>query len=261
MASHVRGAVLRQIEVLMASRCGRPGMRGDGWFRASRDSSRDRERPRRSSAARFRPEFDRAEDRILLATLTVMNASDGAPGSLRATIAAAPSGDTIDFGPALNGEAIDLTSGPIAIGVNLDIEGPGPLRLAVSGDGKGGVFDIANPSESVTIDGLSIVDGLGPIGGTGRENGFGGRGVGGTIEMLGASLSVQSGEFLQDLAQGGAGAADDGPAGSSSGFGGGGIGGAIDISSGAGTFTVDRSTFGGDSAMGGAGADGQVDAG
>ena len=47
--------------------------------------------------ARFRPRLDPMEDRTLLSTVTVMNNHDSGPGSLRAAIAAASSGDTIDF--------------------------------------------------------------------------------------------------------------------------------------------------------------------
>ena len=137
-----------------------------GWSRMFGRTSRVGSRRRgRSSAARFCPEFDRAEDRILLATLTVTSAADSGPGSLRETVAAAASGDTIAFGRALNGQTIALTSGEIPIGINLDIEGPGPQRLTISGSGSSRVFDVTNPSASVTIGGLSIVNGLATVGG------------------------------------------------------------------------------------------------
>ena len=50
------------------------------------------------------------EGRDVPSTLTVTNANDGGAGSLRAAIAAARSGDTIRFAPALIGQTI--TPGP-----------------------------------------------------------------------------------------------------------------------------------------------------
>jgi hypothetical protein len=68
------------------------------------------------------------EDRTLLSTLTVMNNHDSGPGSLRATIAAAASGDTIKFASSLKGQTIALTTGELDITTSLDIDGPAPGR-------------------------------------------------------------------------------------------------------------------------------------
>src|SRR4051794_3432793 len=84
---------------------------------------------RRRSLVRFQPGLDPMEDRTLLSTLTVTNNHDSGTGSLRAAIAAAASGDTIDFAPSLDGRTIRLTSGELAISTSLDIEGPGAHRL------------------------------------------------------------------------------------------------------------------------------------
>ena len=65
------------------------------------------------------------------ATLTVTSAADIGPGSLRATIAAAKDGDTIQFDGTLNGEIIDLTSDELVIDKNISINGPGPSQLTV----------------------------------------------------------------------------------------------------------------------------------
>ena len=54
------------------------------------------------------------ENRRLLSALTVSSAADSGIGSLRAQIAAAQSGDTINFAPGLAGQTITLTSGEIA---------------------------------------------------------------------------------------------------------------------------------------------------
>jgi hypothetical protein len=81
--------------------------------------------------ARVRPRLEFLEDRRLPSTLTVTNNLDSGSGSLRADIAAAQSGDTINFDPSLNGQTITLNSelfigGPIH---NLTIQGPGAGQL------------------------------------------------------------------------------------------------------------------------------------
>ena len=81
--------------------------------------------PRRSLA----PCLEVLGERVLLSTLTVLNLADSGPGSLRATIAAASSGDTINFAARLNYHTITLTGGQLAVGKNLDIEGPGANKL------------------------------------------------------------------------------------------------------------------------------------
>ena len=84
--------------------------------------------------ARVRPGLGVLEDRTVLSTLTVLNALDSGAGSLRDTIKAASSGDTIRFDYSLSGQTITLTSGELAITKSLDIEGPGPGKLAISGN-------------------------------------------------------------------------------------------------------------------------------
>src|SRR5205085_2993397 len=77
------------------------------------------------------------EDRTVPSTLTVTNNLDtGAlgDGSLRGEIAAAQSGDTINFAPCLLGQTITLTGGELAISKSLDVEGPGANQLTVSGN-------------------------------------------------------------------------------------------------------------------------------
>src|SRR5690349_2394012 len=45
----------------------------------------------------FTPRLEALEDRLCLSTITVMNANDSGAGSLRAAVAAAQNGDTINF--------------------------------------------------------------------------------------------------------------------------------------------------------------------
>ena len=95
------------------------------------------------------------------ATLTVTNAADSGPGSLRQAVASAISGDTIDFDltyPAV----ITLTTGEILIDKDLIINGPGARKLEIRGDAIGflGAIFLVKPSNcppiTVTISGLTI---------------------------------------------------------------------------------------------------------
>ena len=113
---------------------------------------------------RFVPRIDLMEDRTLLSTLTVTNNFDGGKGSLRAAVADAKSGDTIDFSSKLAGDTITLTSGPLAIGVNLTIDGLGADEPTVSGGGTEEVF-VVSPGVVATIDKLTIANGLAVQGG------------------------------------------------------------------------------------------------
>jgi hypothetical protein len=106
----------------------------------------------------FRPLLEELEDRTVPSTLTVTSTADSGPGSLRAEIAAANSGDTINFAPNLSGKTITLTSGQLVVNKSLDIEGLGANRLTVSGNNASRVFDISN-NATVTIAGLTIANG------------------------------------------------------------------------------------------------------
>src|SRR5262249_29561021 len=148
----------------------------------------------------------------------VLNTLDSGAGSLRAAPAAASSGDTINFASSLKGQTITLTSGQLAITTNLDIEGLGANKLAVSGNGVSRVFDIAGGG-TVTIAGLAIIHARwdqGP----------------GILDEPGAILTVTDCAFRGDQAVGG-------------GFG---IGGGILNE---GIATVSGSTFTGNQATGG----------
>ena len=78
------------------------------------------------------------------ATLTVTNANDSGPGSLRAAVAASASGDTVTFDPAVK-DSILLTSGQIQIPHALTIAGPGWFKLAIDGNYNDRLFQIVEP--------------------------------------------------------------------------------------------------------------------
>jgi hypothetical protein len=125
---------------------------------------------RHGPVPRFRPRLEVIEGRYLPSTLTVLNTNDSGPGSLRAEIAAAQSGDTILVDPSLNGQQIALTSGQLVIDRSLDIEGPGPgatftrAPFTVFGTGTDRVFDILSGA-TVTFSGLAIGPGVATQGG------------------------------------------------------------------------------------------------
>jgi len=202
-------------------------------------------------------------------TQTVTNLADSGAGSLRAAIAAAASGDTINFQPGLTG-TITLTSGEITIDKTLTITGPGAATLSVDGNLSSRIFNITNGASTVAISGLTFTRARGTSGGAiddaagsltvsdtvfnnnaaGGPGGAGadsGLGYGGAIlvNCCGSSgLTVANSAFIDNHAGGLGGAGGD------SGLG---YGGAIDLESG--SLSVTGSTFSGNSA-GGAGGDG-----
>ena len=89
------------------------------------------------------------------ASLVVTTLANSGTGSLRAAIASANDGDVITF--AISGTITSL-SGELLIGKSLDIVGPGPTKLGVSGNNASRVFNIAGGA-SVSLTGLTICNG------------------------------------------------------------------------------------------------------
>jgi hypothetical protein len=176
----------------------------------------------------FRPRLEYLECRDLPSILTVLNNSDSGPGSLRQAIADAQSGDTINFHPSLRGRTIRPTGGELAVSKSLNIEGPGPDRLTVSGNNASRVFDVTGSGLHVTIAGLTIANGL--------------AGSGGGIEIELATLTLSHVTLENNRAVGSAGGGNA--------FGGG-------VSNVGGTLNVSDCTFAGNRAVGGNGGTGR----
>jgi hypothetical protein len=92
------------------------------------------------------------------ATLQVTNCNDSGPGSVRAAVASAASGDTIDL-RGLSCPRITLTSGPIAVAQNdLTLRGAGLSRIAISGNLTDSVIRHSGTG-TLHLLGLSVVSG------------------------------------------------------------------------------------------------------
>ncbi|MGP0065667.1 MAG: beta strand repeat-containing protein [Isosphaeraceae bacterium] len=110
------------------------------------------------TSCRFTPRLVPLEVRALLSTITVTNDNDSGAGSLRAAIADASSGETIQFAHSAYG-TITLTSGPLDVATGVDIDGPGANRVAISGNNASTIFDV-QAGVTATISGLTITKGL-----------------------------------------------------------------------------------------------------
>ncbi len=103
---------------------------------------------------------------VTAAAVPVTNTDDSGPGSLRAAISSAQSGDNIVFSLPAN-STITLTSGELLINTNLTIDGTSTSGLTLQRSTAGGtpdfrIFDIADGNFNVTISGLTISNGNAP---------------------------------------------------------------------------------------------------
>ena len=162
----------------------------------------------------------------LAATITVTNTNDSGPGSLRAAMTSAASGDRIAFALPAN-SVIPLASMLPAITQNLTIDGSGTPGLIISGQNASRVFFVGNGgAANVTIANMSVLNGLAQ-GGAGGFGGGGGAGLGGALFVSsGSNVTLQGVTFNSNGAKGGAGGAGVSTLSSSIGGGGGGMGGA-----------------------------------
>jgi hypothetical protein len=95
------------------------------------------------------------------AALTVSSTADSGAGTLRAALASAANGDTIDA-TGISGTIL-LTTGELLVSNSVVITGPGPANLAVDGGGVSRVFRIES-GRTVTISSLTITNGRSEFG-------------------------------------------------------------------------------------------------
>ena len=134
-----------------------------------------------------------------MATLTVTSNADSGAGSLRAAIAIAQPGDTIQFNASLANQTITLTTGQLEIDKNLIIDGANAPSLSISGNNSSRVFFIQGDPPWIPIDvtlrNLIIANG--------KTNGVGEEGAGGGIRTgSGIKLTVENSEFKNNHANG-----------------------------------------------------------
>lgn len=123
----------------------------------------------------FRPRLEPLEVRGLLSVYVVNTLGDtgagvGRIGDLRYCLTHATDGDNITFTPAAQG-TISLTSPLPNLTHSIKIKGPGAGKLTVRRDGGGNysVFTVDSPA-TVTISGLTVLNGYSPGGGGGVLN-------------------------------------------------------------------------------------------
>jgi hypothetical protein len=143
-------------------------MRLSSWLRSARPllvpSGTERGRRPTRLGKRTLPtrlSVERLEDRTVPSTFTVQSLADSGTGSLRQAVLEAnanPGADLIRFAPEARNGTIPLTSGQLSITDDLQIDGPGADRLAVSGTDASRVFQISS-GVAVSIDGLTVSHG------------------------------------------------------------------------------------------------------
>ena len=156
------------------------------------------------TGSEFSEPLDYLVDGIGGGTITVTNTNDSGSGSLRQAMAianAVAGPDTIVFDESLNGSTITLTSGQILFddGDGVEIVGPGPDLLTISGNNNSRVFEF---DENVSGFVFNVISGVRFIEGNAGE--------GGAIKA-GTFLDILGCEFDGNTAEiGGAIQVDDG---------------------------------------------------
>jgi hypothetical protein len=123
-------------------------------------AQRNTTKPRRGQVWRREHRIGERDRALPANIILVTNTNDSGPGSLRAALAVANDGDTIDA-TGISGTIL-LTSGELIITQNVTIDGPGAGTLAINGNATSRVFNNnASPdsTKGVTISGFTITNG------------------------------------------------------------------------------------------------------
>lgn len=133
-----------------------------------------------------------------MAIITVTSTADSGAGSLRAAVAAAQSGDRIQFAPALANQTINLNSRvEIAPGKNITLDGTGAANLKISGRNATQILLVNSNVDfitNVTIKNLAF------------ENGYSANQGGAILVENKGSLTLDSVKFNNNVADKGGGA-------------------------------------------------------
>ncbi|MBI3866960.1 MAG: right-handed parallel beta-helix repeat-containing protein [Verrucomicrobia bacterium] len=141
-------------------------------------------------------EFSPCAEVSLETSMLVANANDSGPGSLRDRLAAIPPGGTIRFAPDVLGTIV-LISGELVLDKGVSVIGPGPDRLAISGNNLSRVFNVATGTNLIA--GLTLRDGLAPVTGPTLSS------QGGCVRNQ-STLVISNCALLNSAARGGSGA-------------------------------------------------------
>ncbi|MEQ8541750.1 MAG: DUF4114 domain-containing protein [Coleofasciculus sp. D1-CHI-01] len=130
---------------------------------------------------------------------TVTSTADNGVGSLRAAIAQAEAGDTIQFDSSLANHTITLTSGQLVVDKDLTIDGGNDQGITISGNNAHRIFDIRRDagynSTEFTLRNLILVNG--------KTNQVGEDGAGSAIRTDSyTTLTVENSEFKNNYANG-----------------------------------------------------------
>src|SRR5262249_52931656 len=93
-------------------------------------------------------------------SMTVTSSAGGGSGSLRKAVGSVWVGGTVNFAPALAGQTITLTSGPLTLGKNVTIDGAGAPGLTISGGGSVRVIEVS-AGTTATVRNLKLANGYG----------------------------------------------------------------------------------------------------
>jgi beta-glucanase (GH16 family) len=93
-------------------------------------------------------------------TVTVSNTADSGPGSLRRAIGSVCLGGAVVLAPSLAGQTIALTSGPLILSKNINIDASSAPGVTISGGGAVRVLEV-NAGATASVTGLTLADGYG----------------------------------------------------------------------------------------------------